>query len=728
LVLIDRNDKLNYDTDAKFLLGGGAGAGYTTAQCTQATLLANQRATDAAVGAAKYDIGHLISAGSGGGIAGLGVVGRNGAKAEGCTSAPDPRGDSFAIDYFAHEVGHQFGANHTFNGTVGNCGSSNRNGATAVEPGSGSSVMAYAGICGADDLQGNSDPWFSQRSIAEIQAYVASKQGPGATNGGTVIVTANHAPEVSVPAGRTIPPRTPFTLSGNATDPDAGSALVYLWEQNDAGAGATLLSNAKPSGALFRQFGVAAVEQDPKQSPALGQNLATAADGTRTFPDMAQVIADNTNARLGTCPTAGSVPIAARVECFSEYLPTSARTLHFRLTARDQVLGGGGESSADTVIAVSGSTPFRVTSQAAAATTAGGSTTAVTWAVAGTAALPVLATSVRIRYSVDGGLTFPTVLAERTANDGSRTVSIPNTPTTEGRIKVEAVGNYFFDVSHADLTVTPGSAPGPDPDPDPTGSNPDPDPPAPDPGTDPTELGSVPDPAQTPDPDPASPTTATPATDVGSGAASTGGPLPVEPSSTPSGEAAKFPAKIRVLRAGIEGGRLDVLAEITKRASGRVQVAYRSGGVTKRFAAPIEDGRIRFKQRLVGRNAAKTTGIFTLTYAGDDDVRSDDLRLRAANRRASLRRADSKIARGALGIVGTISKRARGVVRIRLEYLDGTALERRSFNVPIADGKWSLLGPLPAAARGEVQLSIQYTGDERVRIRGEQTSKRVRPG
>ncbi len=728
MVLIDRNDELNYDTADKFALGGGVGAGYLTADCTNATLLANQRATDAAVGAASYDIGHLISASPGGGLAGLRVAGRDGEKAEGCTGAPNPRGDGFAIDYFAHEVGHQFGGNHTFNGTTKNCGGGNRNAATAVEPGSGSSVMAYAGICDADNLQRNSDPWFSQRSIAEIQAYVVSNQGAGARNGGTAAATANHAPVVSAPAGRTIPPRTPFVLAGSATDPDAGNALVYLWEQNDTGAGAILTSNAKPSGALFRQFGTAAVE-DATTSPAPGQNLAVVADSTRTFPDIAQVLAGNTNAASGSCPAASSPPTAAQIECFSEYLPTSARTLHFRLTARDQVLGGGGESSADTLIAVSGSTPFRVTSQVAADTASGGSTVAVTWNVAGTAASPVLAASVRILYSTDGGLTFPTVLAARTANDGSRTVSIPNAPTTRGRIKVEALGNYFFDVSHADLTVTPGSAPGPDPDPDPAASAPDPEPPPPDPGTDATEVGPKADPGQTPVSDAA---TTTPAPDVGSGEASTEGPIrlpPVDSSATPSGEAAKFPAKIRVLRAGIVDRRLDVLAEVTKRASGRVRVSYRSGGVTSRFSAPVENGRIRFKQRLSGRNAAKTTGIFSLAYAGDDDVRADGVKLRAANVRARLRPGAAGIARGSLGITGTISKRARGVMRIRLEYLDGAALERRDFKVPIVDGTWSLFGPLPpAAATDGVQLSIQYTGSERARIRGEQTSKRVRPG
>lgn len=498
---------------------------------------------------------------------------------------------------------------------------------------------------------------------------------------------------MSAPPARTIPPRTPFTLSGSGTDPD-GAGLVYLWEQNDASTtGRSLFSNDKPDGALFRQFGTAAVVSpaDRERSPSPGQNLATEADRSRTFPDPAQVAAGNTNAATGSCPEASNPATTAQIECFSEFLPTAPRALQFRLTARDQALGGGGESSADTTVEVAGGEPFRLTSQAAPVAVAGVDAVPVTWNVAGTDAAPVLAPRVRILYSTDGGLSFPTVLAGDTANDGSRVVRVPDAETADGRFRVEALDNYFFDVSTGALTVTP------------------------------TGRGTLPD----PDPEPEPAAAPSPAVPAGPGRQ----PPIVTPLPVPTGEAAKFPAKIRVLRAGAKGRRLDVLAEITRRASGRVRVAYRSGGVTKRFTAPVEDGRIRFKQRLTGRNARKSTGIFTLTYAGDADVRADAVKLRAASRRASLRRGASGIAEGSLGITGTISKRARGVVRIRLEYLDGAALERRDFKVPIVDGVWSLFGPLPSAAAADgVQLSIQYTGSERARIRGEQTSKRVRPG
>ena len=585
LVLIDGTDRLNLDTTAK-ATGTGGPCGLSACfdpthleTCSSSSLDRANWVLGQLVGADSYDLGHLGLGVAGGGIAGLGVVG-TASKASGCTGLPKPQGDYYAVDYVAHEMGHQFGGNHTFNGTQDNCSLTNRNGSTSVEPGSGSSVMAYAGICGQDDLQSHSDPYFSQRSIDEITETTAAAPiaenevqtvsllgfdtdgdsltltypghdpvtltrgsagytvlgvtnamrqltgytprvagydggtavedggfeltfGPGSGAGGQDVprlgiagttggvtafvgvqvqggpggnqgaaaATGNHAPVVTAPADRTIPTRTPFTLTGSGTDAD-GQALSYVWEQNDSGSalptgGTALVSNAKTDGPLFRVFGTAAqvTPSGTLQSPSPGENLAGASP-SRTFPDLAQVLAGNTNAATGTCPAAPADPAtdvpAAVVDCYSEFLPTAdyggsllGATLDFRLTARDGFADGGGTAYDDVSLTVdSGAGPFLVTSRPTAGPAAtGGQPEDVTWAVNGTDAAG-LAPQVRILLSTDGGLTYPHVLAATTVNDGAETVALPALATSHARIRVEAVGNYFFDVNDADFTIT----------------------------------------------------------------------------------------------------------------------------------------------------------------------------------------------------------------------------------------------------------------------------------
>ncbi len=557
MVLIDGTDRLNFNTLAEQHAPGGpcgpigcyptTGSGSINSGCTGGILSRTRLVIGQVIGARNFDIGHIGLGLPGGGVAGLGVVGANN-KAQGCTGLPTPTGDFYAIDYVAHEMGHQFSGNHTFNGTEVNCSGSNRSGGTSVEPGSGSSVMAYAGICGSDDLQDHTDPYFSQRSQAEMGAYITSTlthvnevqsfglvgfddvdafqlrfgdqltpvivrgtnynlvgvkaavetvTGPGTatvagyfgqsfgdngfqvtygltqagvdvvnptvvpvageftslvndiarggppTNGGfTVVESANHNPAVTAPAGTFVPLRTPFTLTGSATDSD-DDELVYLWEQNDRGgvAGTALTNQNKLNGPLFRVFGtyasVSATDTLMYNSP--GENLA---DGnpSRTFPDMAQVLAGETNAETGACPSSSptdTLPDGPELRCLSEFLPTASYlgdgtagntepSLNFRLTARDLSGADGGFAWADTKLRIDKTAgPFLVTSQDAATEYQSGSTQTVTWDVAGTDA-DRLAPQVRILMSTDGGETFEEVLAETTANDGSADVVMPS--------------------------------------------------------------------------------------------------------------------------------------------------------------------------------------------------------------------------------------------------------------------------------------------------------------
>lgn len=292
------------------------------------------------------------------------------------------------------------------------------------------------------------------------------KGGPVDNKGGIITPTGNSWPVVAVPAEVTIPLRTPFALTGSATDVD-GDTMLYSWEQNDRGgaAGTSLLNNTKINGPLFAMFPKSGQIDlaSALQYNSPGQNHLTT-DPTRVFPDLQQILDNNTNADTGACPTG---PIAQPVlqdttECFAEFLPTSdyvgfagvnasPLSLNFRFTARD---GNGGVNAADTrVLLASNAGPFLVTSPNTAVIWKGGSAQTITWDPANTHVAPVNATAVRISLSTDGGYTYPYVLAESTDNDGSESATLPNVSTTEARVKIEAVGNIFFDLSNADFSL-----------------------------------------------------------------------------------------------------------------------------------------------------------------------------------------------------------------------------------------------------------------------------------
>lgn len=369
------------------------------------------------IGEANYDVGHLFGATGGGGNAGcIGCVCVNGQKGSGYTSPNNgiPYGDSFDIDYVAHELGHQFGGNHTFS-------MSNEGTGANMEPGSGSTIMGYAGIT-SQDVQPHSDAFFHAISIQQITNNIKAKTCPTSTNTGNSIPTANAGLDYTIPKG------TPFMLTGSATDSD-GDSLTYIWEQ---------MNNASSS-----QTGANSGASATKSTGPTFRSWTPIASPTRYFPRMASVLA-------GVTTTAGS-------EITVEALSNVARSYNFRFTVRDNRAGGSGNNSDDAVISVNGTAgPFSVSSQNTATTYSGGSSQTVTWNVAGTTANGVNTANVDILWSTDNGNTWTTLLAG-TPNDGSQAVTIPNISTTSGRIMVKGSNHIFFDVNNANITVNAGS-------------------------------------------------------------------------------------------------------------------------------------------------------------------------------------------------------------------------------------------------------------------------------
>ncbi len=399
MLLIANNDAvvyLNASTDPFTTVGSWNSQTQTT--CTNV------------IGAANYDIGHAITfvAAPGNGNAGcIGCICQAN-KGSGWTGYYDFASDFFVVDYLTHEMGHQFGANHTFT-------HSNESGtASQFEPGSGTTIMGYAGITGVNtDVQPHSDDYFHARSIDQVSAYIKSASATCAVT----TITGNTAPTVNAGADFTIPRSTPFALTGTGSDVDAGDVLNYTWEQLNAGTSATTIPSATATaGPVFRSR--------PGNT-----------SGIRTFPILASVL-DGTNGNKW------------------EVLPSVARALTFRLTIRDNHPGGGNANTDDAVVTISSATgPFAVTAPNTAVVWNAGTAQTVTWSVNGTNGAPVNCANVKISLSTDGGASFSTVLAASTPNDGTEAISVPVINSTTCRIKVEAVGNIFFDISNVNFTI-----------------------------------------------------------------------------------------------------------------------------------------------------------------------------------------------------------------------------------------------------------------------------------
>lgn len=366
----------------------------------------NQTNLDNVIGNANYDIGHVFGT-TGGGIATVGGVCNSDNKARGVTGLPAAiTGDAFNIDYVAHEIGHQLSANHTFNSTKNLC-SGGRVASSAFEPGSGNTIMAYASLCGTDNLQNNSFAMFHSKSIEQITQFAHSGDG---TTCGTTSTLSNANPVVNAGADYTIPAFTAFTLTPISNSDANGDTLSYSWEQIDVGT-ASAVNVDTGNNALIRA-------KEPTASPS------------RTIPQISDLI--NNKSTHG------------------EITPATTRTLNFRLQTRD---GRGGVAHDDMRVNVHNTgAKFEVITPTRGTILFANTTQNVQWNVAGTNQAPINCSTVDIALTTDGGTTFSTLQAN-TPNDGFESVTLPPTLGTSNHIRVKCSNNIFFALSAGNPTT-----------------------------------------------------------------------------------------------------------------------------------------------------------------------------------------------------------------------------------------------------------------------------------
>ena len=401
--IIANNDDIIYLNGSNDPYSNGSGS---------AMLSQNINTCNSVIGSSNYDIGHVYSTG-GGGVAYLQSP-CSSLKAGGVTGQGSPVGDPFDVDYVAHEMGHQYGGNHTQNNSC------NRASSAAYEPGSATTIMGYAGIC-PPNLQSNSDDHFHNHSINEMIAYTVNGGGNSCA---VKTPTGNSIPTVNAGVdGLVVPISTPLELTASGSDAD-GDALSYNWEQYDLGpataSGDNNLTNPSGNQPIFRSF-------------------SSTSSPTRTLPRVQDLV--NNTSTIG------------------EFLPDYSRNLKFKCSVRDNRAGGGGfADDLKTLSVTANAGPFLVQSPNGGGTVTGNSFLPITWEVAGTNGNGVNCSTVDIYLSTDGGYTFPTLLLGGTPNDGSVAVSLPNISTSNARIKVKASNNVFFDISNGNFSIEQGAS------------------------------------------------------------------------------------------------------------------------------------------------------------------------------------------------------------------------------------------------------------------------------
>jgi hypothetical protein len=400
--LVDNQDIIFFDADTDPFTNAVAATDIVT----------NQRIVDAAIGSENYDVGHLLGT-NGGGLAFVRGACDTSLKAQGYSGASNPQGERFYINFVAHELGHQLGATHSFNATnSGSCDTGQRDNNTAYEPGSGSTIMAYAGFCGSQDIQNDSDPYFHAISIEDIHDHVESFS---VQNCGTRSDLGNNIPQIQLEGNSyTIPANTPFLLSASGSDAD-NDPLTYTWEQFDNGGteGATSsraeLNSDNRNNPLFRSFPPVDIAQ-------------------RYFPQLSDVLDAQTS--------------------IGETYATTDREMQFRLTVRDNK--GGVNQQTLSIDVVSSTQPFSLDDPS---NWQGLSERQITWDRGNTHEPPINCLSVDILLDNQGNGEFETALVTGTTNDGSYDLIVPNIDTDNARLMLRCNENIFYVVNTQNFSI-----------------------------------------------------------------------------------------------------------------------------------------------------------------------------------------------------------------------------------------------------------------------------------
>lgn len=371
----------------------------------------SQTTIDSYIGSENYDVGHMFAIGNGGVVSGRSC--NNATKARGITGTGSPVGNQFE-GILMHELGHQFSASHTWNGNTGGCSPGQLSTTSSYEPGSGSTIMGYAGLCGSQNVQTQRDLYFHQRSLEQMWNHVSVGIASSCPQ---FVSIPNAAPTADAGPNYTIPRRTPYKLVGFADDADGKETLTYCWEQYDLG-DPGIPSSSNTTGPLVRSF------------PPQGSNI-------RYIPrleDFKDAFGESTE---------------------WEVLSSVDRQMTFKLTVRDNDIDGGQVAVDDMTITVSTEPgQFRVFSQNQLNLTyEGGSTQQVRWFVSGSDEAPINVSQVNILLSTDGGITFDQVLATNLPNNGEAMVTLPDVDAEKCRFMVEAVGNIFFNINFRDFAI-----------------------------------------------------------------------------------------------------------------------------------------------------------------------------------------------------------------------------------------------------------------------------------